>query len=68
MENTAVVVVPTGSAPHGAGLPDDRSDWPDPAVAAFRDLQRDLDRWCRKHDWPPTENASVAEQAVRQCW
>ena len=33
-----------------------------------RELLRELERWCRKHDWPHTTNAWVAEQAVRQCW
>ena len=38
------------------------------ADAEYRRIQRELDAWCRKHDWPSTLNSWVAEEALRQCW
>ena len=49
-------------------LPEDRAEWPDDAGAARRQLQRELDRWCREHDCSMVTNSWVAEEAVRQGW
>jgi len=49
-------------------LPDDRSEWPDDAGKAHRQLQRELDRWCLEHDCSMVTNSWVAEEAVRQGW
>ena len=56
------------AAPPGAVLSGDRSQWPPAARTAYLALLRELDSWCRHHGWPPTRNASVAEEAVRQAW
>jgi hypothetical protein len=59
----------TREAPRPATLlPADRSEWPEPARTAFHDVLRQLDRWCKRHDWPTATNAWVAEEAVRQSW
>jgi len=56
-------------APPQAGfLPENRSEWPDDARTVFRQLVRELDRWCRQHDWPARHNAWIAEEAVRKSW
>ena len=49
-------------------LPENRTEWPDDANEAHRRLQRELDRWCREHDWPMVTNSWVAEEAIRQGW
>jgi hypothetical protein len=41
---------------------------PQEARAALRELQRQLDGWCRDRGWPTSLNGWVAEAAVRQVW
>jgi len=55
-------------APPALPLPRDRRDWPHEARTAYHALLRELDTWCRCHGWPPSRNAAVAEEAVRQVW
>ena len=68
MEHPALSADGHDMTPPPALLPGDRSDWPEPARAAFHDVLRQLDRWCRQHDWPTAGNAWVAEEAVRRSW
>lgn len=49
-------------------LPIELHDWPEEARSAYREVQRELDRWCRTNDWPMISNALVAEEAVRRSW
>jgi hypothetical protein len=49
-------------------LPEDRTEWPDGAGNAHRQLLRELDRWCREHDCSMVTNSWVAEEAVRRGW
>ena len=68
MEHQACAVGTIGSPRPAAVLPEDRTEWPEQARNAFHDVLRQLDRWCRNHDWPTSRNAWVAEEAVRQSW
>ncbi len=68
MEQTLPRAAVSDLPAHLGGLPHDRSRWPDDARRAFRELLRDLERWCRHHDRPTATNEWVAEQAIRQCW
>ncbi len=68
MDRHADVRTPPTAAPGGLELPRDRRDWPLEARAALRELLRELDLWCRRRDWPATNNDWVAETAVRQAW
>lgn len=66
---TTAHIRPQACLPAGpAGLPGDRAEWPDDARASFRELVGELDRWCRDHQWPPSGNARIAEEAIRRCW
>ena len=42
--------------------------WPRDAMSAYHQLVRELNRWCREHDYPTGHNHWVAEEAVRQSW
>jgi hypothetical protein len=68
MDYSAVATYPLEAPGQSSVLPHDRSEWPEQALWAFRDVLRQLDRWCRQHDWPTSGNAWVAEEAVRQSW
>jgi hypothetical protein len=49
-------------------LPMDLEAWPDEAHRAFQSVLRELDSWCRERNRSRHNNASVAEDAVRQAW
>jgi hypothetical protein len=68
MEHATQTLSPITALPQPVGLPDDRGQWPSEAQTAFNEVRRELDRWCRKHDWSPSTNASIAEEAIRQSW
>ena len=68
MNDTAAATSVTETPLHPSELPDERSEWPEQARAAFRDVLRQLDRWCREYDWPTSRNSLVAEEAIRQSW
>jgi hypothetical protein len=68
MEHTAQSLNPATLPPQPMGLVEDTSLWPDTAQAALAEVRRELDRWCREHDWPSATNSWIAEEAVRRCW
>ncbi|MGD9252510.1 MAG: hypothetical protein PVG92_01105 [Holophagae bacterium] len=49
-------------------LPADRSTWTDDAEDSYREVLRELDRWCRDNGGSGILNSWVAEQAIRQIW
>ena len=49
-------------------LPADRSTWSDDADNTYREVLRELDRWCRDTGSSGILNSWVAEEAVRQTW
>ena len=67
MEFTAELEI-LRSVPAVEALPDDRAEWPDAADREYHRLMRELNTWCRDHDWPMTTNSWIAEEAVRQGW
>jgi hypothetical protein len=68
MDQAPAPTLPDAARAPGILLPSDRSQWPQQARQAYHQLLRELDRWCRQHDWPMTSNTAVAEEAVRQAW
>lgn len=56
------------SEPEPRALPPRRDHWPADALAATRELQRDLDSWCREHGLSGRLNPVHAETAVREAW
>ena len=49
-------------------LPETRDRGPDNASREYSRLLRELNSWCREHDWPMSGNSWIAEEAVRRSW